>query len=262
MADTFSVKNFERFQHYKDRSPPWIKFYNDVLDDYEFGRLPDASKAHLVAIWLLASRYNNVIPHDAEWVARRINATSPVDLEGLARSGFIIAKQACSKTLADCKQDACPETETETEVEKTPPKPPKGGGVDLLFNRFWAVYPRRGDSNPRKPAFDKFRTACKRGVDPEAIIAGAKAYAHQCQVLGKVGTSSVAQAVTWLNQERWADDHSVASGHGPPRHHNGMDRTMNVIREMHEEANALQGDETLSAGKLVQLIPPARARGN
>ncbi len=64
---TFSVKNFERFQHYKDRSPPWIKLYNELLDDYGFGRLPDASKMHLVAIWLLASRNDNKIPHDAEW---------------------------------------------------------------------------------------------------------------------------------------------------------------------------------------------------
>ena len=46
----FRVKNFENFQHYKDRNPPWIKFYNEVLDDYDIGRLPDASKAHLFAI--------------------------------------------------------------------------------------------------------------------------------------------------------------------------------------------------------------------
>ncbi len=100
--NTFSVKNFEKFQHYKDRSPPWIKLYNELLDDYEFGRLQDASKMHLVAIWLLASRYDNQIPYDAEWVSRRINATEPVDLIALARSGFIILDQS----LIDLAQDA------------------------------------------------------------------------------------------------------------------------------------------------------------
>jgi len=30
-----AVKNFERFQHYKDRNPPWIKLHAAVLDDYE-----------------------------------------------------------------------------------------------------------------------------------------------------------------------------------------------------------------------------------
>lgn len=38
------VKNFDRFQHYKDRTPPWIKLYNDLLDDYDFSCLPDAEK--------------------------------------------------------------------------------------------------------------------------------------------------------------------------------------------------------------------------
>src|SRR5690606_19747530 len=38
VAGYLTVKNFERFQHYKDRNPPWIKLYNDLLDDYEFGR--------------------------------------------------------------------------------------------------------------------------------------------------------------------------------------------------------------------------------
>ena len=117
MMHTLSVKNFAKFQHYKDRAPPWIKLYNEVLDDYEFGQLPDASKAHLIAIWLLASRYDNKIPADAEWITRRINATSPVDISLLVKSGFLEADQACSEMLADCKQVARPETERERERE-------------------------------------------------------------------------------------------------------------------------------------------------
>lgn len=113
----FSVKDFERFQHYKDRSPPWIKLYNELLDDYEFGLLPDASKMHLIAIWLLASRYSNKIPADAEWISKRINATEPVDLEALADAGFILMDQGCSKTLAERKQSAMPEREGEAETE-------------------------------------------------------------------------------------------------------------------------------------------------
>ena len=106
MTGHFSVKNFERFQHYKNRNPPWIRLYNSLLDDYEYGLLPDASKAHLSAIWLLASRYDNKIPFDAEWVGRRINANSVVDLENLALLGFIIPDQSCSNVLADRKHDA------------------------------------------------------------------------------------------------------------------------------------------------------------
>ena len=135
---TFSVKNFARFQHYKDRAPPWIKLYNELLDDYEFGRLPDASKMHLIAIWLLASRSDNKIPYDAAWVGKRINANTKVDLTLLACAGFIVvdqqlhtAEQDASNALAECAQDACLETEesrdrVETEqIAASPAKPRK-----------------------------------------------------------------------------------------------------------------------------------------
>lgn len=119
-AALFGVKNFEKFQHYKKRNPPWIKLYNALLDDYAFGLLPDATKMHLVAIWLLASRHQNAIPFDPEWVARRINATEPVDLVTLAATGFIIPNQTAaaslaraSNMLASCKQVAMPEREPE-----------------------------------------------------------------------------------------------------------------------------------------------------
>jgi len=114
----FSVKNYEQFQHYKDRSPPWIKFYNSVLDDYDFTSLPDASRSHLVAIWLLASRTNNRIPYDSEWVRMAIKATTKVDLGLLEKAGFIIKEQPCSETLATCSQVARPERETEEERER------------------------------------------------------------------------------------------------------------------------------------------------
>lgn len=84
------MKNFEKFQHYKDRTPPWIKLYNDLLEDYDFARTPDVIKGHLLLIWLLASRLDNKIPFDSKWVASKINATNEVDLDGMAALGWIV----------------------------------------------------------------------------------------------------------------------------------------------------------------------------
>jgi hypothetical protein len=121
---TFSVKDFDKFQHYKDRTPPWIKLYNALLDDYAFARLQDASKAHLIAIWLVASRHDNKIPYDAEWIGSRINATEPVDLGALIEVGFIELNQPLRSTAQDASgaiaeraQTARPEREGETEGE-------------------------------------------------------------------------------------------------------------------------------------------------
>lgn len=97
----FRVRNFERFQHYRDRSPPWIKLYNTVLEDYHYTRLPDAARSHVVAIWLLASRTSNRIPMDASWVQAAIKATGPVDLELLEKQGFIVVEQSASEAPAN-----------------------------------------------------------------------------------------------------------------------------------------------------------------
>lgn len=109
MGDFFSVRNYDEFQHYKDRSPPWIKLYHDLMDNYKFATLPDQTKYHLVAIWLLASRNNNKLPNDATWIAGRINATGPVDLNILFEKEFLTPielGQDASKALAGRKQNA------------------------------------------------------------------------------------------------------------------------------------------------------------
>lgn len=122
MKGVLSVKNFEQYQHYKDRKPPWIKLYNDVLDDYAFEVLPDASKAHLMLIWLLASRTDNRIPNDPEWIARKIGATGPVDIAGLISAGFLAESDGLpgpgDTPLADREQEVCPESEEEAETKK------------------------------------------------------------------------------------------------------------------------------------------------
>ena len=85
-----SVKNFERFQHYRDRNPPWIKLYVSVLSNYEFSSLPDASKAHLILIWILASQLKNKIPYDPTWIRNQIGAKQEIDLDLLRDHGFLV----------------------------------------------------------------------------------------------------------------------------------------------------------------------------
>jgi len=70
---------------------------------------------------------------------------------------------------------------------------------------FWKAYPRREGANPKTPALKKFDAAVKSGTDAESIIAAAKRYTAELQTQNQVGTKFVAQAVTWLNQQRWND---------------------------------------------------------
>lgn len=98
------VRNWENFQHYNKRTPPWIKFHSSTLDNFEFAKLPDATKAHLMQIWLLASRTDNRIPYDPSWIAQKINAKSKLDIEKLVAGAWVeeFEEQDASEALASC----------------------------------------------------------------------------------------------------------------------------------------------------------------
>jgi uncharacterized phage protein (TIGR02220 family) len=100
------VKNWEEFQHYKDRNPPWIKLHRTLLDDYEFSCLQDASKAHLMLIWLFASQKNGSIPEDPAFLKKKLGLEKEPNLNLFIDHGLLIPEQDASNTLADGKQDA------------------------------------------------------------------------------------------------------------------------------------------------------------
>lgn len=114
------VRNFEKFQHYKHRNPPWIRLYRDLLSDPEFYRLNGVLKFQIIGMTLLASRRDNKILADAEWIQSEIKSVEPVNLQDLMNTGFIEErKQRASTKLATREQVATPETEeTETEVQR------------------------------------------------------------------------------------------------------------------------------------------------
>jgi hypothetical protein len=126
-------KNWASFQHYKDRSPSWIKLHKALLDDYEFSCLPTASRALAPMLWLLASEYDaGKISATIDKLAFRLRMTREElsdALSPLLEKGFFDA----SEPLADRKQDAIPEkrdivknidkTETEATASAAPLDP-------------------------------------------------------------------------------------------------------------------------------------------
>ena len=77
------------------------------------------------------------------------------------------------------------------------------------FEVFWSAFPKRKGSNPKKTALAKYILAREKGVSGEALLSSATAYARQCKDQGMENTPYIAQAVTWLNQERWNDEPPV-----------------------------------------------------
>jgi hypothetical protein len=112
--------NWAELQHYKDRSPPWIKLHKKLLDNYEFQCLPVASRALAPMLWLLASEcVDGVIDANVDRLAFRLRTAAQEitdALNPLIQAGFFVVHQSDSAALAPRLHGAVPETEAETEA--------------------------------------------------------------------------------------------------------------------------------------------------
>lgn len=186
MKKLFSVRNWETFQHYKDRNPPWIKLHNHLLDDYDFECLPDATKCHLLCIWMLASRTNNEMVYDNSWVKRKIGANSSVDLELLVSVGFIelqgSGQDASTSLVSEEKRRG------ETEKEEI--------AINDRFDDFWNMYDKKDGAAKCKSKWNKLKEHEK-----DSIFRSLPSY-----VISTPDKQYRKNPLTWLNGEHWNDD--------------------------------------------------------
>jgi hypothetical protein len=188
------VKKWSEFQHYKDRNPPWIKLHRAILDDYEFSCLQDASKAHLMLIWVFASQNDGRIPEDANFLQRKLGLSKPPDLEILINHGFLILEQDASNTLAEGKQDA-----SNLHLEKRREETEKSA---LAFDEFWQAYPRK----VAKPdALKAWKSLSLQNGSFEKLMAGLEVAKASEQWAAERGRF-IPHPATWLRKRRWEDE--------------------------------------------------------
>lgn len=64
--ETYGIKGWETFQHYKKRNPPWVKLHGSMLTSVAWLKGNDLDRSLIVASILLAARYHNAIPLDMD----------------------------------------------------------------------------------------------------------------------------------------------------------------------------------------------------
>ena len=115
---TYRVRDWNNFQHFKDRRPPWIKLYRDILDDPDWHDLDPANAKALVMLWLMASESkagNGELPA-LRRIAFRLRTTEEKAEQVLAELSHWVICDDIGVTSKRYQDDA-PETETETETE-------------------------------------------------------------------------------------------------------------------------------------------------
>jgi hypothetical protein len=108
------IKNWTKFQHFKDRRPPWVKLYRDILDDLEWHELDPLAAKVLIMLWLIASENDGCIP-DNKTLAFRLRLTEVKTKEIVIKLSHWLEHDDIN---AISEQYQCDSAETERETEK------------------------------------------------------------------------------------------------------------------------------------------------
>ena len=117
------IKNWSKFQHFKDRRPPWVKLYRDILDDIEWHELDPLAAKVLVMLWLIASEDEGRIP-DSKTLAFRLRISEVKTKEIIIKLSHWLEHNDIELISSGYQVDL-PETETETETEREKEKETK-----------------------------------------------------------------------------------------------------------------------------------------
>jgi len=111
------IKNWERFQHFKDRKPLWIKVYLDLLDNIEWHELDGTTAKVLVMIWLLGAEKKGELP-DTKKIAFRLRLSEKVVLQHVVKlDDWLI--QSDNGVISDGYHSDALETEKRREEKET-----------------------------------------------------------------------------------------------------------------------------------------------
>jgi hypothetical protein len=116
---TYRIKGWGKFQHFKDRRPPWVKLYRDILDDPDWHDLDGDTAKVLIQLWLIASEdetQNGCLP-DTRRLSFRLRITEAKAKQALTKLSHWLIYDDIATISPRYRSDA-PETETETEKEK------------------------------------------------------------------------------------------------------------------------------------------------
>lgn len=154
------IKHWNKFQHFKDRKPPWVKLYRDLLDDLDWHELDAQASKVLVMLWLIASEDEGRIP-PTKTLAFRLRMTEKQTNDCLNKLSHWLEQDDIS-TISERYQDDSLETERETETEKEieTKRGTKGSrlSADFVLPEDWIAFcqQERQDLNPQK-VFDGFK---------------------------------------------------------------------------------------------------------
>lgn len=183
MPDILQVRNWEEYQHYKDRAPPWIKLHFNLLQSRDWVMLDDAGRVLAIACMLLASRSDlpgGQFEACPLYFRRVAYLNSDPDFKPLIDLGFLEVASGCEQMLASdtkCDTEAEAETEAKERKRQTRSRAPSVVLPDWMPADSWSEFVkfRKQIKAPmtdraQELALKKLATLKDEGNDPVAVI--------------------------------------------------------------------------------------------
>ena len=123
------IKNWHRFQHFKDRRPLWIKLYIDLLDDPEYHKLDPLAAKYLPLIWLVGSLNQGTLP-ETEKLSFRLRITEKQAESVLSKLGHWLEQDDINSISYGYQDDAL---EKRREEERREDKEEKKKFLDFVY---------------------------------------------------------------------------------------------------------------------------------
>lgn len=188
----YRVRNWSKFQHYKNRNPPWIKLHVELLSSEDWVSLDDASKLLAIVCMVIASKNDGHVPDNPEYIQRVAYLCRKPNIKPLIECGFLENLQAGASESKQKITTACPEKEGETEKEHKVSRATR-------FDEFWLVCPRKIGKGAAEKSWNKIIKIEQQ----DTLITAMRCFAGQCK---DSEPKFIPHPATWLNQKRWMDE--------------------------------------------------------
>lgn len=194
------IKNFEKFQHFKDRCPPWVKLYRDLLNDIEWFELDPKAAKVLVSLWLIASEDETKqgnLPSTKQLAFRlRISET---ELKSIVSKLSHWVERDDISAISSCNQSDAPEKRQSREESDN--ASPSG------FAEFWDAYPKKRNRGDAEKAWKSI----KPNSGLLSKILEAVEVAKSRDDWRKDNGQFIPYPASWLRAKGWEDSVSVSS---------------------------------------------------
>lgn len=134
-AEILRIRNWEKYQHYSKRRPPWIKLHFSTLTSKDWVLASDSTRLLAIVCMLIASQSeykDGRFEADPEYFQRLARLDTHPSFKPLIELGFLESASGCTQMLASARTETEAETYTETEKPRTQTRRSRNTTDDLI----------------------------------------------------------------------------------------------------------------------------------